>query len=186
MNDILSEGTGRYRRNTIIVAFVLLLIWLVPTTDFSGAGFFGVKIATNDRKAELWVLAVLFLVLLYQSGLFILYSYWEFLEWYSRHNVPIWAIGLLFDMGLNPKRFIPTNWSLIVIQGNRKGVLELKYAINNGPTVKGILKIDRLKMDRIRKGVFVFVFLDLFIPVALTVWALILTMWRITSLIGCL
>ena len=184
MNSILSEGTGRYRRNTIIVAFVLLLIWFVPGTDFSGAGFFGVKIAANDRRAELLVLGVLLLILIYQVGLFLFYAYLEFLKWTGTFKFPLWGFGALFRMGINPSRVERADWKLLVVEGDPDRSITFKYVIGSGVDIGPQHSIGKIEIADARQGIFIFVFIDLLIPTALAEWAVILTVWRITDLLG--
>lgn len=182
MNAILSEGTGRYRRNTIIVAFVLLLIWFVPGTDFEGAGFFGIKIASSDRRAELLVVSVLLLILLYQFGLFLFYAYMEFSDWLNNLPVEPWGVGAIFGFGISPKRVVWRGYRLLTVDADLPN--SIQFHLRNCDEQRGLQLVGMSQHEIVgaRRGIVVFALIDLAIPTIVAEWAIILSVWTIVGL----
>ncbi len=178
MNSILTEGTGRYRRNSIILAFVLLLMWFVPGTDFSGAGFFGIKIAASDKKAELLVIGVLLGVLAYHFALFVFYAHFDYVDWMEQQSVPLWAVGALFRFGICPKYFSWDGYDNLTNNSDPPHTIRIQSHQIDRPTAQVSLALTGLEVTKPRRGILIFALLDLPIPVALAVWAILLTSWR--------
>lgn len=188
MEPILSEGAGRYRRNTIIVAFVLLLMWLIPGTDFSSAGFFGIKIAASDKKAELLVIGVMLAVLAFNYGLFLFYATLDFEGWIEKRDFPKWATGTLFGRGIDPKRVEWGKYNGLRSEVVDDGTILVSYLQSNRGAAR-VFTMRRAEIAKHRRPIRIFVWVDLFFPSLLAVWAIMLTSWHcyvLTTEIWCL
>jgi hypothetical protein len=177
MNSILSDGTGRYRRNTIIVAFVLLLMWFVPGTDFSGAGFFGIKIAASDKRAELLVVGVMLAVLVYQFGLFLFYATLDFENWIDKRDFPKWATGTIFGRGIDPKRVKWGSNDGLLSEVVDDGTIQVSYLQSNRGAAR-VFTMGPAEIAKHRRPIRIFIWVDLFFPNLLAVWAIMLISWR--------
>ena len=185
MTQILSDLAGRYRRNTIVAAFVILMIVVVPGVDFSDAGFFGVKVGTTGRKSEIAVLCVLLLILAYQVALFLFYACGDIRDAYTKwqRNMPL--ISVLFDMGVSKKEVEErgfVGWEITKTKpGPHRRNLSLTLRTGTGSgTVTQTIALEDLRLAR--RSLYIFVGIDLFIPMLLAVWAVVLTLCRLSEL----
>lgn len=187
MDSIISDQTGRYRRNMIVAAFVLLLIAVVPGVNFSDAGIFGVKVASTGRKSEIAVLSVLLLILVYQWALFTFYAYIEFRTATRQWEEHLSVLSVLFNMGISARELKGKgfdSWEIEPIgEGDSKSHLVLKLYGPNHPT--GYSRaLPEVQVLNIRRSLFVFVLIDLAIPFLVAEWAVILTVRRLLQLLA--
>lgn len=80
-NQILSEISLRYRRNTIAICFVLTVLLAVPDIDISGLTVFGMGISDKSETAELWVWGIILLLFAYQSLMFCIWAIPDAISW---------------------------------------------------------------------------------------------------------
>ena len=80
VDEILSEKASRYRRNTIVLAAVVIGLFTIPGANLAEAKFFNMQIGLGPSR-EAWSHSVLMLLLLYNGGLFCFYAVRDFRIW---------------------------------------------------------------------------------------------------------
>ncbi len=112
-NQILSEISLRYRRNTIAICFVLTVLLAIPDIDISGLTVFGMGISDKSETAELWVWGIILLLFAYQSLMFCIWAIPDAISWTADKKEQRYAVW--FEMTDNCLMKIFRNvkpWSL--------------------------------------------------------------------------
>jgi hypothetical protein len=94
-DGIMGEKASRYKRNVLVIGFVLAVVLNIKGVDLSQLSLFGVTIgAAPDGK--IWVLKIASFVLFYNIMVYLYYGFLDFLDWRRtllvNHKVPNFGV----------------------------------------------------------------------------------------------
>lgn len=108
-NEVLSARALDYRRNTIGVGALIIILFSFPQADWSNLNFLGIKLGSNSTNTRSSVLLFVAAVYLYHAAFFAYYAWRDFRAWWTVAAEPTPAptrsyfpeVGMYF--GLPPK-----------------------------------------------------------------------------------
>jgi hypothetical protein len=100
-SEVISEKALRYKRNALLISFVLIVVEVIPGLELSGIPLLGTALkdieGVDDVAKNSWAWGIAFVVLFYNTAYFVWHGTSSFLNWMEHllHEKSIPKLSLL-------------------------------------------------------------------------------------------